>query len=43
VVLNQWVDYYDTVKLAWAALTAGPLPDQDDMGLRPAEWCTSRT
>ncbi len=31
VVLNQWVDYYDTVKLAWAALTAGPLPDQVDM------------
>jgi S-formylglutathione hydrolase FrmB len=31
VVLNQWIDYYDTVKLAWAALTAGPLPDETDM------------
>ena len=31
VVLNQWVDYYDTAQLAWAALTAGPLPDQADM------------
>lgn len=31
VVLNQWVDYYDTVRLAWSALTAGPLADQVDI------------
>ena len=30
VVLNQWVGYYPTVELAWADLTAGPLPNQID-------------
>lgn len=30
VVLNEWVGYYPTVQLAWADLTAGPLPDQID-------------
>jgi S-formylglutathione hydrolase FrmB len=31
VVLNQWVDYYDTVKMAGAAMTAGPVRDDTDM------------
>ena len=30
-VLNQWIDYYDTLRLAWAAVTAGPLPGETDM------------
>ncbi|ORB58476.1 hypothetical protein BST43_10380 [Mycobacteroides saopaulense] len=30
-VLNQWIDYYDTLRLAWAAVTAGPLPDEADL------------
>ncbi|MEU9806853.1 alpha/beta hydrolase-fold protein [Mycobacterium sp. NPDC050853] len=30
-VLNQWIDYYDTARLAWASVTAGPLPDQVDL------------
>lgn len=30
-VLNQWIDYYDTLRLAWAAVTAGPLPNEADM------------
>ncbi|MUM15505.1 esterase family protein [Mycobacterium sp. CBMA271] len=30
-VLNQWIDYYDTARLAWAAVTAGPLTDETDM------------
>ncbi|MGH3953219.1 MAG: alpha/beta hydrolase-fold protein [Mycobacterium sp.] len=30
-VLNQWIDYYDTLRLAWAAVTAGPLPDETEL------------
>ncbi|WP_353615249.1 MULTISPECIES: alpha/beta hydrolase-fold protein [unclassified Mycobacterium] len=30
-VLNQWIDYYDTLRLAWAAVTAGPLPDEAEL------------
>ncbi|MGH3724344.1 MAG: alpha/beta hydrolase [Mycobacterium sp.] len=30
-VLNQWIDYYDTLRLAWAAVSAGPLPDETDL------------
>lgn len=30
VVVNQWVGYYPTWQIAWADVTAGPLPDQVD-------------
>ena len=36
VVLNQWVGYFPTVQAAWGAVTAGPLPDQVDVGALPA-------
>ncbi len=30
LVVNQWVGYYRTVQVAWASITAGPLPNQVD-------------
>ncbi|MDF0528638.1 alpha/beta hydrolase-fold protein [Tsukamurella sp. 8F] len=30
LVVNQWVGYYRTVQVAWASLSAGPLPGQTD-------------
>ncbi|MFC7752153.1 alpha/beta hydrolase [Tsukamurella soli] len=30
LVVNQWVGYYRTWQVAWASLTAGPLPNQVD-------------
>jgi S-formylglutathione hydrolase FrmB len=32
LVLNLWVGYFPTVHTAWNQLTAGPLPDQTDLG-----------
>jgi S-formylglutathione hydrolase FrmB len=30
LVLNEWVGYFPTVRVAWNQLTSGPLPDETD-------------
>ncbi|GAB2651284.1 alpha/beta hydrolase-fold protein [Prescottella soli] len=46
LTLNQWVGYYPTVQVAWAAATAGPVPDQvvasDLPGLRSTTMSTGK-
>lgn len=32
VSLNLWVGYFRTVQAAWSEVTAGPLPDETDLG-----------
>lgn len=41
LALNQWVGYYPTLKAAWGAVTAGPLPHQIDASELPGLRNTS--
>lgn len=43
LTLNQWVGYYPTVQVAWAAATAGPVPDQVDSADLPSLRGTETT
>lgn len=36
LVVNQWVGYYQSVQVAWSALTAGPLPGETSLEVLPS-------